>query len=156
MSRKKSGDLVSNRKAYHDYEILETYEAGIVLQGTEVKALHQHGGSIQEAYIKILHHELWLVGSHIPPWLFGNIHNHEERRTRKLLMHKREISRLKMATQEKGLTIIPLSIYLKGGRIKVKIAAARGKAARDKRAAIKEKDVKRRMQKAIRDGDSQE
>ncbi|MBT4444460.1 MAG: SsrA-binding protein, partial [Waddliaceae bacterium] len=87
-------DLVSNRRAYHDYEIVETYEAGIVLQGTEIKSLRDHGGSLQEAYVKVIGNELWLIGANIALYRFGNINNHEERRDRKLLMHSREISRL--------------------------------------------------------------
>lgn len=142
---KPSGDLVSNRRARHDYEILDTFEAGIALQGTEVKSLRAHEASLQEAYVKISNNELWLVGCSITPYHFGNIHNHEERRDRKLLMHKREIIRLKVLAQEKGLTIVPLAFYLKQGKIKIKIAAARGKKAFDKRAAIKEKDEKRRI-----------
>ena len=92
---KKSNDLVSNRKATYDYEILETFEAGIALQGTEIKSLRDNGGSLQEAYVKVLGGELWLLGANIAHYRFGNIHNHEERRDRKLLMHKREIERLR-------------------------------------------------------------
>jgi SsrA-binding protein len=145
-----SSDLVSNRRATHDYEILETFEAGIVLQGTEIKSIRNHGASLQEAYIKVIKGEVWLVGSSIAPYRFGNIHNHEEKRDRKLLMHKREINRLKVATQEKGLTIIPLALYLKEGRIKVRIAIAKGKKSIDKRADIKERDEKRRVQQALK------
>lgn len=146
----KPQDLVSNRRATHDYEILETFEAGIVLQGTEIKSLRDHGGSLQEAYVKVIHHELWLVGSSIAPYRFGNIHNHEDKRDRKLLMHKREIERLRTAVQEKGLTIIPLALYLKNGRIKIRIGIAKGKKTIDKRADIKERDEKRRMQQALK------
>lgn len=145
-----SGDLVSNRRATHDYEILETFEAGIVLQGTEIKSIRNNGASLQESYIKVLQGEIWLVGSTIAPYRFGNIHNHEERRDRKLLMHKREIEKLKNATQEKGLTIIPLGMYLKKGRVKLRIAIAKGKKNFDKRADIKEKDEKRKVQQAMK------
>jgi SsrA-binding protein len=151
---KKSNDLVSNRRARHDYEILETFEAGIMLQGTEVKSLRDNLGSLQEAYIKILSSELWLIGCHIPPYSHGNIHNHEERRDRKLLMHKREIQRLKEQTQEKGLTLVPLGIYLtKKGKIKVCFGLGRGKKLYDKRQDLKAKDEKRRMQRALRGED---
>lgn len=143
-------ELVNNRRAFHQYEILETFEAGIALQGTEIKSLRDHGGSLQDAYVKVMDHELWLVGSSISPYRFGNVHNHEDRRDRKLLMHKREILRFKTATQEKGLTVIPLSLYLKNGRVKVKIAIAKGKKDFDKRASIKEKDAKRRVEKAMK------
>jgi SsrA-binding protein len=145
-----SRDLASNRRATHDYEILETFEAGIVLQGTEIKSIRQHEASLQEAYVKVLKGEIWLIGSSIAPYRFGNIYNHEEKRDRKLLMHKREIRRLQTATQEKGLTIVPLAMYLKQGRIKLRIAIAKGKKNVDKRADIKERDEKRRIQQALK------
>lgn len=145
-----SQDLVSNRRATHDYEILETFETGIVLQGTEIKSIRANGATLQEAYVKVLKGEVWLVGCNIAPYRFGNIYNHEEKRDRKLLMHKREINRLKVATQEKGLTLIPLALYLKQGRIKMRIGLAKGKKTVDKRADIKERDEKRRMQHALK------
>lgn len=145
-----SSDLVSNRRATHDYEILETFEAGIVLQGTEIKSIRDHGASLQESYVKVLRNEVWLVGCSIAPYRYGNIHNHEERRDRKLLLQKREISRLKVSIQEKGLTIIPLALYLKKNHVKVRIAIAKGKKTIDKRADIKEKDEKRRIQQALK------
>lgn len=146
----KNNELVSNRRATFQYEILDTYEAGIVLQGTEIKSLRAHGGNLQDSYVKIVGSELWLVGCNIAPYKFGNVYNHEEKRERKLLMHKREIARLKIATQEKGLTIIPLSFYLKEGRCKVKLAVAKGKKNFDKRASIKERDDQRQMQKSLK------
>ncbi len=149
----KGKDLVSNRKAYHLYEILETFEAGITLKGTEIKSLRDHGGSLQEAYVRVIQNELWLIGCSIAPYRYGNIHNHEERRDRKLLLHKREIAKLKTATQEKGLTIVPISMYLKKGRVKVKIGTAKGKKSADKRATIKERDEKRRMQRIMKEHD---
>lgn len=145
-----SGDIVSNRRATHDYEILETFETGIVLQGTEIKSIRDNGATLQEAYVKVLKNEVWLVGCTIAPYKYGNIHNHEEKRDRKLLLHKREINRLKVATQEKGLTIIPLAFYLKQGRIKARIALAKGKKTMDKRADIKERDAKRHMQQVVK------
>ena len=146
-----SRELVSNRKAGFDYAILETFEAGLVLVGTEIKSLRDHGGSLQEAYVRPDRGELWLIGCRIAPYRFGNIHNHEERRDRKLLMHSREIERLARSVQEKGLTLVPLSIYLKKGRAKMKIALAKGKRTMDKREAIKEREDKRRIQRAMRD-----
>lgn len=146
----KSSDIVSNRRATHDYEILETFEAGIVLLGTEIKSIRNHGATLQDAYVKVLKNELWLIGCQIAHYRFGNVHNHEEKRDRKLLMHKREINRLKVATQEKGLTIIPLGMYLKNGRVKLRIATAKGKKTFDKRAAIKERDEKRHLQQALK------
>lgn len=150
MSETKRKDLVSNRRATHDYEILETFETGIVLQGTEIKSIRDNGASLQESYVKVLSNEVWLIGCSIAPYRYGNIHNHEERRDRKLLMHKREITQLKTAIQEKGLTIIPLAFYLKSGRIKVRIGIAKGKKSMDKRAAIKERDEKRNIQQAMK------
>lgn len=146
----KPKDLVSNRKATFNYEILDTYEAGIVLQGTEIKSLRDHGGNLQDSWVKIDKNEIWLVSCSIAPYRFGNVHNHEDRRERKLLMHKQEISKLKVATQEKGLAVIPLAMYLKNGRVKVKIALAKGKKAFDKREAIKERDDKRYMARVMK------
>lgn len=146
----KSAELVSNRKAGFNYEILETFEAGIMLQGTEIKSLRDNGGNLQDSYVKVLKGELWLIGCSIAPYRFGNIHNHEDRRDRKLLMHKREIARLKESTQEKGLALIPLSLYLKEGRVKVKLALAKGKKNIDKRDVIKERDEKRRVDQAMK------
>lgn len=146
----KSSDLVSNKRATHDYEILETFEAGISLQGTEIKSIRDNGASLQESYIKISKHQAWLINCSIAPYKFGNVHNHEDKRDRKLLLHKREIEQLRTAVQEKGLTIIPLAFYLKNGRIKAKIAIAKGKKTVDKRADIKAKDEKRKMQQAMK------
>lgn len=145
-------ELVSNRRARHLYEIIETFEAGIVLLGTEIKSLRDNGGHLQEAYCKVSRGELWLMGASIAPYRFGNVHNHEDKRDRKLLMHKREISRLKAATQEKGLTLVPLSLYLKKGRVKARIAIGRGKKLFDKRQVVKERDEKRQMDRARRYG----
>lgn len=143
-------ELITNRKAHFQYEILDTYEVGIVLQGTEVKSLRQGGGSLQEAFISIEKGELWLIGCTIPPYSFGNIRNHEERRKRKLLAHRQEIVRLNTAIQEKGLTCIPLSMYFKEGRIKLTIALARGKKLTDKRSTIREREEKRTIERAMK------
>ncbi len=147
-----SKDLVSNRRAHFDYEILETFEAGIVLLGTEVKSLRAHHASLQDAYILITtNNEAILKSSSISPYQFGTVFNHEEKRDRKLLLHKREIEKLKKASEEKGLTLIPLALYLKEGLIKAKIAIARGKKQFDKRAAIKERDEKRKIEKMLKE-----
>lgn len=143
-------DLISNRKAFHDYEIVETYEVGIALLGTEIKSLRANGGSLQEAFISVERGELWLIGSSIKPYSFGGAYNHEERRKRKLLAHAREILKIGSAIQEKGLTCIPLSLYLKAGRAKLKIALARGKKLHDKRETIKAREEKRAMDRAIK------
>lgn len=143
-----SSELVSNRRAHHDYEIFDTYEAGIILLGTEIKSLRNHGGSLQDAYVDVKGTSLWLMNASIAPYTFGNIYNHEERRPRQLLMHKREIEALRKKTAEKGFTLIPLAIYLnKKGFAKVKIAIAKGKKAYDKRAAIKERETKRSIER---------
>jgi len=149
---KPSNELVSNRRAFHDYEVLDTYESGIILLGTEIKSLRNHGGSLQDAYVDVRGGGLWLIHASIAPYRFGNVHNHEERRPRQLLMHKGEIEKLRKQVAEKGLTLIPLSIYLnKKGIAKVKIAVAKGKKAYDKRAALKERESKRSMQRGGED-----
>lgn len=143
-------ELITNRKASFQYEILDTFEVGIALLGTEVKSLRQGGGSLQEAFITIDKGELWLIGSTINLYAYGNIRNHEERRKRKLLAHKKEICRISSLIQEKGLTCIPLSMYLKGGRVKLRIGLARGKKMVDKRATIKEREEKRNVERAMK------
>lgn len=143
-------ELVRNRRAYHDYEILETYEAGIALVGTEVKSLRDNGGNLAESYVRIIKGELWLIGASIAPYRFGSVFNHEERRERKLLMHKHEIEKLKEAVQLKGFTLVPLALYLKKGRVKISIGKAKGKKHQDKRQAITERDRKREMDRAMK------
>ncbi len=152
MSKTPSTDLVSNRRATHDYEILETFEAGIILLGTEIKSLRNHGGVLQDAYVDVRGPKLMLLNSSIAPYSFGNIHNHEERRPRQLLMHKREIDKIRRQVIEKGLAVIPLAIYLnKKGIAKVRIAIAKGKKDYDKRASLKEKEHARSMQRSGED-----
>jgi SsrA-binding protein len=146
----KSGDLVSNKRATFDYEILETFEAGICLVGTEIKSLRDNGGSLQESYVRVIKNEIWLIGCSIAPFKYGNIHNHPEKRDRKLLLHKREIAQLQDSVQLKGLTLIPLAFYLKNGKVKVRIAIAKGKKVHDKRAAVKERDDKRYIDKMMK------
>lgn len=136
-------DLVSNRKAFFNYTIMDTFDCGIVLLGTEVKSIKNHEASIQEAYVIEKNEELWLINASISPYKQGNVFNHEEKRRRKLLLKKKEILKLKRLIIEKSITIIPLSFFLKNGLIKIKIAVAKGKKAYDKRAALKEKDDKR-------------
>jgi SsrA-binding protein len=138
-------ELVTNRKATHDYEILETMEAGIMLLGSEIKSLRNHGGSLQDAFVDVKGRDPILYNSSIAPYSHGCVFNHEERRPRKLLLHKREIETLRRKVQEKGLTVIPLSIYLKKGIAKVKIAIAKGKKSHDKRQALKEKADRKEM-----------
>ncbi len=147
-------ELVSNRKATYDYEILDTFEAGIMLLGSEIKSLRNHGGSLQDAYVDVRGKDLTLLNSNIAPYSHGGtgIFNHEERRPRKLLMHKREIEKLRRMVHEKGLAVIPLSIYLnKKGIAKIRIALAKGKKAHDKRASLKEKEDQRSVRRALED-----
>lgn len=146
----KQNDLVSNRKATFNYQILETLEAGIALQGTEIKSLRHNGGTLQDAYVKIIDNESWLIGCNIAPYRFGNIHNHQERRDRKLLLHKREIEHLEKAISLKGFTVIPLALYLKNGRVKVRLGIAKGKKTEDKRKTIQEREEKRHISRMIK------
>lgn len=133
-------DLCSNKKAYFNYEILETFEAGIKLLGTEVKSLKDHGGNLGDAYIIIKDpYEVILKNASIAPYKMGNIHNHEERRERLLLLHKKEIRILRAKVAEKGFTLVPISLYFKDGKIKLKLGVAKGKKLYDKRASLKEK-----------------
>ncbi len=152
MAKLEKGDLVSNRKARHDYELLETYEAGIALLGTEIKSLRDHGGSLQDAYVVINKDEAFLKNASIAPYKYGNVFNHDEKRERKLLLHRKEIEKIKRSVEQKGLTVVPLSMYLKKGYIKVKIAIARGKKHYDKRQALKEREHKRAIDRAQREG----
>ena len=149
--KKNESDLVSNRKAFHNYEILETFEGGLSLLGTEVKSLRNNGGNLQDAYLIVSDNNVILKNASIAPYRFGNVHNHEEKREREVLLHKREILKLKTLTQEKGLTLIPIALYLKKGFVKVKIGVARGKKAYDKRAALKEREHKRAMDRAMKE-----
>ena len=145
-------ELVSNRRAGYEYEILDTFEAGIMLLGSEIKSLRNHGGALQDAYVDVRAKEITLLNCNIAPYSHGGtgIFNHEEKRPRKLLMHKREIEKLRRMVQEKGLAVIPLSIYLnKKGIAKVRIALAKGKKAHDKRAALKEKESDRSIRRAL-------
>lgn len=150
MKKKHAGDLVSNRKAFHDYEILETFEAGIVLLGSEVKSLKAHLGSLQDAYVLVSDNEVFLKSASIAPYAQASVFGHEERRVRKLLLHKREIEKLKKASLDKGIAIIPLGIYVKKGFIKVKIALAQGKKGYDKRQAIKAREDKRMIAREMK------
>ena len=146
-----SGVLATNRKAPRDFHILEKIEAGIVLTGTEVKSVKQGHSSIQEGYVHIDDHmEAWLVGCTIQPYDHGNIFNHNQTRERKLLLHRKEIDRLYGKIREKGLTIVPLKIYLVRGIVKIKIGLAKGKNVVDKRDTIKKRESDRDTQRAMR------
>ncbi len=139
-----------NRKARHEYHILESFEAGIALTGTEVKSLRAGKANLQDSFARVENSELILYNMHISPYEQGNRFNHEPKRPRKLLMHKHEIMRLLGKTQEKGLTLVPLKVYFTRGRAKVELALAKGKKVHDKREAIKERDAKREIQRAMK------
>jgi SsrA-binding protein len=142
--------IARNPRARHDYEILHTYEAGLVLQGTEVKALRAGRGSIVGAFGRLRRGEVWIEGIQIPPYAQGNIHNHEPLRARKLLLHKREIERLIGAVEQKGHTLVPLELHFKGPNVKVIIALARGKKEHDKRDDLKKREAEREMARALK------
>lgn len=141
---------IINRKARFDYEIEDEYEAGIVLKGTEIKSIRNGKANIKDSYAIIRNNELYLLNSHISLYEAGNRFNHEETRTRKLLMHKREILKLKDKIEKEGYTLIPLKMYFKGSKLKVLIGLAKGKKNYDKREAIKKRDTEREMQKIIK------
>ena len=142
--------LVQNRQARFNYEILEKVEAGIALAGTEVKSIREGKANIKEAYADIRSGEAWLIGAHISPYSHGNITNHEPLRERKLLLNAVEIHRLQGKVMEKGLTLVPLRLYLKGRLIKLELGVGRGKKLVDKREDIKKRDQEREISRAIR------
>ena len=142
--------VARNKRARHDYEIFETWEAGLVLSGTEVKSLRDGRAQIGDAYAVLKDGEVWLLNAHIAPYAMGNIWNHEPTRSRKLLLHQKEIRHMIGAVERKGLTLVALELYFKHGRAKVRIGLARGKKLHDKRADLKERDDKRDMQRALR------
>lgn len=141
--------VATNRKARHEYFILETYEAGIALQGSEIKSIRAGQISLAEAYIRIDGQQAWLEDAHIAPYAQANRFNHDPRRPRKLLLHAKEINKLWNEVRQKGVTIIPLSVYLKEGRAKVEIAIAKGKKLYDKRADMAERDAKRDIERSL-------
>ncbi len=140
--------IASNRKARHDYTILDTYEAGIALVGTEVKSLREGRASLVDSFATVDDGEVWLRNLHIPEYTMGTWTNHTPRRTRKLLLHKGEILRLIGKTKESGLSLVPLSMYFKDGKVKVELALARGKKSYDKRQALAKRDAEREMTRA--------
>lgn len=142
--------IAKNKRAQHEYFIEDTFEAGLVLKGTEVKSLRSGHCSIKQAFVRIKKDEVFIYGMHINPYEKGNIFNRDPLRVRKLMLHKREIMKLKAGIEEKGKTIVPLEVYFKGSYAKVKIALAKGKKLHDKRSNKKEKDVKRDMQRAMK------
>ena len=158
MAKKKDADkdksgnnsvVATNRKARHNYSIIDTYEAGIALVGTEVKSLREGRASLADAFATVDDGEVWLRNVHIPEYTQGTWTNHMPRRTRKLLLHRREIEKLIGKTKESGLSLVPLSMYFKDGKVKVEIALAKGKKAYDKRQALAKRDAQRDISKAM-------
>jgi SsrA-binding protein len=154
MTSQGDGDrtVATNRRARHDYEILETVEAGLVLRGTEVKSLRAGQVNFKDSYATMRNGEAWLTGCHISPYSHGTDANHDPERDRKLLLHRREIARLTGKVAERGLTLVPLRLYFKHGRAKLELGLARGKKLHDKRSALREREVRREMDRAAREG----
>ena len=142
--------IVTNRKAWHEYHILDKYEGGIVLHGSEVKAIREGKANIKEAYVRFVENELFVIGMHIGKYSNEGYSTHAPVRDRKLLLHKKELLNLRKMVDEKGKTLIPLSMYLKGGRVKVEFGLAQGKKMWDKRKTKMEKDVKRQVDRAMK------
>ena len=142
--------IADNRRARHDYHLLERFEAGLQLTGTEVKSLRDGRVSLAQAYADVRDGEVWLVGARIDEYAQGNVANHDPDRDRKLLLHRREIDSLIGAVQQRGLTLVPTRLYFKNGRAKLELALARGKEQRDKRRDIAKRDAEREMQRALR------
>lgn len=142
--------IANNRRARHQYEVIDTLECGLALVGSEVKSLRAGHLSLEEAYGRVKGDEVWLMGADIPEYSHASRMNHEPKRPRKLLLHRREISKFARLAHEKGLTLVPLKMYFKGGKAKVLMGLCRGKKSHDKREAIKKADVKRGLQRALR------
>lgn len=142
--------IANNKKAYHDYFILDTYESGVALHGTEVKSLRMGKCSIKESFIRVENGEVYIYGMHISPYEKGNIFNKDPLRVKKLLLHREEIRKMERKLAEKGLTLVPLQVYFKGSLVKVEIAVARGKKLYDKRQDIAKKDQKREAQREFK------
>jgi SsrA-binding protein len=146
-----SGDstIAVNRRARHEYHIDETFEAGLVLTGTEIKSVRAHKVNLADAYARVEHGEAWLIGAHISPWDTGNRNNHEPKRIRKLLLHRGEIDEIVGRARQKGQTIVPLRLYISRGRAKVELGIARGKQLHDKRRDIAERDAQREVAREL-------
>ena len=150
MTKKETAPTISNKKAYHDFFIDETYETGICLTGTEVKSIRAGQANLKESFARVENDEVFLYQCHINPYAHGNRANQDPVRTRKLLLHKKEIDRLLGLTQQKGFTLVPLKIYFKNGRAKVALGVARGKKSYDKREDIKSREAKRELEKTLK------
>jgi len=143
--------VADNRKAFHDYHVLDSWEAGVALLGTEVKAIREGRVNLRDSYAKLEKGEIWLMNVHISPYSHTGYAGHEERRQRKLLLHREEIRKLTGRVVERGLTLVPLQMYFKGGRIKVALALVKGKQAHDKREAIRKREVDRETRAAVKE-----
>ncbi|HAS79922.1 MAG TPA: SsrA-binding protein [Fusobacteriaceae bacterium] len=143
--------LAKNKKAFHEYFIEDRIEAGIELIGSEVKSIKAGQVSIKEAFIRIINNEIFIMGMSVVPWNFGSVYNPEERRVRKLLIHRKEIAKLHEKASQKGYAIVPISVYQKAGRIKIEIALGKGKTNYDKRDTLAKKDAKRQIDRALKD-----
>lgn len=141
--------ICKNKRAFHEYNVLDRLECGVVLMGSEVKSLREGGASLEDAYARVDDNEVWLVGCDIPEYRMATTLNHKPKRTRKLLLHRREIAKFVGKASQKGFTLVPLRLYFKHGLAKVELAVARGKQLHDKRQAMKERDAKREMGRAI-------
>ena len=142
-------DICRNRRAFHEYEVLDRLECGLVLTGTEVKSLRERSASLEDAYAKVEGGEVWLIGSDIPEYTMGNRLNHKPKRKRKLLLHRREIGKFAGKASQRGFTLVPLRMYFKHGRAKVELAVARGKQLHDKRQDLKKADAQREIRRAM-------
>ena len=153
-SKSESGEklIASNKKAFHDYFIVLKMESGLVLTGTELKSLRAGRANLKDSYVLVKDGEAWLHGAHISPYSHGNLQNHDPERTRKLLLHRREIEKLHSQTAEKGLSVVPLRLYFKGSRVKAEIAVVRGKKQYDKRDSERKKELDRELAVARKEG----
>jgi SsrA-binding protein len=150
MPKSEDKSIAQNRKARHNYDFLEKYETGIVLAGTEVKSLREGRVNFKDSYAALRHNEVWLYGMHISPYSHGNIYNHNPERDRKLLLHRNEIRRLIGKTKDTGLTLVPLQLYFKNGKVKVELALAKGKKQFDKREAIAKREAERETKRIFK------
>jgi len=150
-AKEKTNPQMVNRRAFHDYEIVEKFEAGIALQGTEVKSIRAGKISFKDSYARVIDGELWVINLHITEYDHGTIWNHDPARNRKLLLHRREIKRLTGKTEEQGMTLVPLSVYFKNGKVKVELGLGRGRKLYDKRAEIAKRDVNRDIEREIKE-----
>jgi SsrA-binding protein len=142
--------IASNKKAFHDYFVVQKFEAGIALTGTEVKSLRAGKANLKDSYVTLKDGEAFLLGAHISPYTHGNLENHDPERTRKLLLHRKELEKLKKETTEKGLTVVPLRLYFRGAKVKAEIAVVRGKKQYDKRETEKKREADRETAAAIK------